>query len=66
MVSVLQEAARDPMPQVPKRHGVGEQTIYTWPQRFSGMIVDDVKKLRQLEQENLRLKILLPRFRFVQ
>ena len=42
-----------------KRHGVSEQTIYTWRQRFSGMNTDDVKKLRQLEQENARLKKLL-------
>jgi putative transposase len=44
---------------VAKRHGVSEQTIYTWRQRFSGMNTDDVKKLRQLEQENARLKKLL-------
>ena len=42
-----------------KRHGISEQTIYTWRQRFSGMNADDVKKLRQLEQENARLKKLL-------
>lgn len=42
-----------------KKHGVSEQTIYAWRRRFSGMIVDDVKKLRQLEQENVRLKKLL-------
>lgn len=42
-----------------KKHRVSEQTIYAWRRRFSGMIVDDVKKLRQLEQENVRLKKLL-------
>jgi putative transposase len=59
MVGILCEADRDPVPQVAKRHGISEQTIYTWRQRFSGMSADDVKKLRQLEQENARLKILL-------
>jgi putative transposase len=44
---------------VAKRHGISEQTIYTWRQRSSGMNADDVKKLRQLEQENARLKKLL-------
>ena len=59
MVGILREADRDSVPQVAKRHGVSEQTIYTWRQRFSGMNADDVKKLRQLEQENARLKKLL-------
>lgn len=59
MVGILREADRDPVPQVAKRHGVSEQTIYTWRQRFSGMNADDVKKLRQLEQENAKLKKLL-------
>jgi putative transposase len=59
MVSILREADRDPVAQVAKRHGISEQTIYTWRQRFSGMNADDVKKLRQLEQENARLKKLL-------
>ena len=56
MVGFLREADRDPVPQVTKRHGVSEQMIYTWRQRSSGMNADDVKKLRQLEQENARLK----------
>ena len=59
MVNILREAGRDPVAQVAKRHGISEQTIYTWRQRFSGMNADDVKKLRQLEQENARLKKLL-------
>lgn len=59
MVGILREADRDPVAQVAKKHGLSEQTIYTWRQRFSGMTADDVKRLRQLEQENARLKKLL-------
>ena len=59
MVGILREADRDPVAQVAKRHGVSEQTIYTWRQRFGGMNADEVKRLRQLEQENARLKKLL-------
>ena len=59
MVGILREADKDPVAQVAKRHGVSEQTIYGWRQRFSGMSADDVKRLRQLEQENTRLKRLL-------
>jgi len=43
VVNILREADRDPVAQVAKRHGISEQTIYTWRQRFSGMNADDVK-----------------------
>lgn len=59
MVGILREADRDPVAQVARKHGVSEQTIYTWRQRFRGMNADDVRRLRQLEQENTRLKKLL-------
>lgn len=59
MVGILREADKSPVAQVAKKHGISEQTIYTWRQRFGGMAADDVKKLRQLEQENARLKKLL-------
>ena len=61
MVGILREADKDPVAQVAKRHGVSEQTIYGWRQRFSGMNADDVKRLRQLEQENARLRQVLLR-----
>ena len=35
IVAILREADRDPMPVVAKRHGISEQTIYTWRKRFS-------------------------------
>ena len=59
VVAMLREADRSSVAEVAKKHKVSEQTIYTWRQRFSGMSADDVKKLRQLEQENARLKKLL-------
>lgn len=59
MVSILREADKAPVSQVARTHGVSEQTIYGWRQRFGGMGSSDVKRLRQLEQENARLKKLL-------
>ena len=59
MVGILREADRSPVAQVAKKHGISEQTIYTWRQRFAGMSADDVKRLRLLEQENTRLKKIL-------
>jgi putative transposase len=34
MVAIIREADRDPVVAVAKRHGVSEQTIYTWRKRF--------------------------------
>ena len=60
MVAIIREAAdRDPVAAVAKRHGISEQTIYTWRKRFGGLQASDVKRLRQLEVENGRLKKLV-------
>ena len=59
MVKILREADRNPVPQVAKKHGVSEQTIYAWRKRFGTLEAVDVKRLRQLEQENAKLKKLV-------
>lgn len=59
MVGMLREADRTTVAAVAKAHGVSEQTLYTWRQRFGGMDSSDVKRLRQLELENARLKKLV-------
>jgi len=59
MVKITREADKDPIPDVAKRHGISEQTIYTWRKRFGGLKTDDVRRLRQLEIENARLKKLV-------
>ena len=59
VVAILREADREPVGSVAKRHGLSEQTIYTWRKRFGTFQVDDVRRLRQLEAENARLKKLV-------
>jgi putative transposase len=59
MVAIIREADREQVPTVAKRHGVNEQTIYTWRKRFGGLDTNDVRRLRQLEAENARLKKLV-------
>lgn len=59
MVGILREADRDPVGSVAKRHGISEQTIYGWRRRFGGFRPDDVRRLKQLESENARLKKLV-------
>lgn len=59
MVTILREADKGPVAEVAKKHGISEQTIYTWRKRYGVMDADEVKRLRQMEQENARLKKLL-------
>lgn len=59
MVAVIREADREQVSVVAKRHGVSEQTIYTWRKRFGSFEANDVRRLRQLEAENARLKKLV-------
>lgn len=39
--------------------GVTDQTLYNWKSKYGGMEVSEAKRLRQLEDENRRLKIAL-------
>lgn len=39
-----------------RRIGVSEQTFYRWRQKYGGMQVSDARRLKQLEDENRRLK----------
>jgi putative transposase len=59
MVRILREADRKTVPEVPKKHGVSDQTNYAWRKRNGKLDAVDVKRLRQLEQENGRLKKLV-------
>ena len=59
MVKILREADRSPVPEVAKRYGVSDKTIYAWRKRFGALEPVDVRRLRQLEQENLKLKKLV-------
>ena len=59
MVAIIREADREPVAVVAKRHGISDQTIYTWRKRFGGIDARDVRRLKQLEVENARLKKLV-------
>lgn len=61
IVRVLQEADRGnaTVAELCKRHGVSEQSFYRWKKVYGGMGVSEVRRLRELETENGRLKRLL-------
>ena len=42
--------------EVCRKAGVSQQTYYRWRKKYSGLMPSEVKRLRQLEEENSRLK----------
>ena len=61
IVDVLSQAAKGEMTarEVCRIHGISEQTFYRWKRRYGDMQVSEVRRLRELEAENARLKRLL-------
>ena len=45
--------------EVCRKHGVSEQSVYNWRSKYAGMNVADLRRLKQLEAENRRLKALV-------
>lgn len=39
-----------------RKHGVSDKTLYNWKAKYSGMVINDLKKLKALEEENRKLK----------
>jgi putative transposase len=60
IIGVLKEAeAGIPPGELARKHGISEGTLYRWKSKFGGMEVSDAKRLKQLEDENRRLKKLV-------
>jgi putative transposase len=45
--------------QLAREHGFSQNSFYTWKRKYGAMAEPDVKRLRELEKENSRLKRLL-------
>lgn len=57
IVKILQESeAGAKTGELCRRHGISNQTFYAWRKKYGGMQVSDVKRLKELEEENRRLK----------
>ena len=60
IIGFLREAESGlPVAELCRRHGFSEASYYLWRSKFGGMRVSDVKRLKELETENGRLKRLL-------
>jgi putative transposase len=42
-----------------RQNGISEQTFYRWKSKYGGMSVSEIKRLKELEAENRRLKQLI-------
>lgn len=60
MVLALRQAeAGTPVGEVCRKLGIAEATFYRWKQHFAGLGVSELRELRQLRDENRRLKRLV-------
>jgi putative transposase len=57
IIGILKEVeAGITVAEICRKYGMSDATYYNWKAKYGGMTVSDVKKLRQLEDENRRLK----------
>lgn len=61
IVSILREgqAGGKTVEQLCRGHGISQPTYYVWKRKYGSMSEPDVKRLKELEKENARLKRLL-------
>jgi len=61
IVQILRQAevGEKTVAQLCRDHGISENTFYRWKRRYGGMGLPELRRHRQLEQENARLKRLL-------
>jgi len=57
IVAILNEAdAGMPVKEVCRKHGISSPTYYKWKARYGGLGASELKRLRELEHENAKLK----------
>ena len=57
IIGILKEAEGGlPVSEVIRKHGIAEGSFYRWKAKFGGMEIGDARRLKQIEEENRRLK----------
>jgi putative transposase len=60
IIGVLKEAeAGAKVSELCRRHGISDATFYTWRSKYGGLEISEIRRLRQLEEENRRLKSIV-------
>jgi putative transposase len=59
IVAILKEAeAGIPVKELCRKYGMGNSTFYKWREKYGGMETSDIKRLKELEAENRKLKLM--------
>ncbi len=57
IVAILkQQESGQTVAQIAREHAISEATFYTWKSKYGGMQVSELTRLKELEEENRRLK----------
>jgi putative transposase len=57
IISILkQQEAGISIKDLSREHGISEATVYNWKAKYGGMEANEVKRMKELEEENSRLK----------
>jgi putative transposase len=60
IIGVLKEAeAGAQVSELCRRHGISEATFYSWRSKYGGLEISEMRRLRQLEEANRRLKSIV-------
>ncbi len=60
IIGILREQEAGGMvKEIIRRHGVSEQSFYRWKAKYAGLEVSELRRLKELEAENAKLKKLL-------
>lgn len=60
IISILSEGeSGGKIGEVCRRHGISDATFYTWRKKYGGLDIAELRRLRQLEEENRRLKSIV-------
>lgn len=57
--ALRQSETGTPVEEITRKLGVSQQTFYRWKRKFAGLGVPELRRLRQLEEENRKLKQLV-------
>jgi putative transposase len=60
ILRVLREAeSGETVVEICRKHGISQQTFYLWKKKYAGLGLSELRELRQLREENSKLKRLV-------